>query len=566
MPRRAKLLALALGLATTSGLGIGHTAVGYVRDEGSYFEAARSYASWTSLLVQSPVRALSERARNEHFSPNHEHPALMKLAFGMSGRVFTRAPDDAELPSEHANAGMVPLFVEGAAMRLPAQILAGVGVATLFSLGHAMGGVLAGILCAGWFILLPHVWFHAGLACFDVPVAVATLLAAIAYRKSLGNRGWAIALGPIIGIAASIKHNAAFLPLVFAVHYTGCLVWSRARGGQRIRLGQMFPAPFVSMLVLALPTFVLLWPWLWSDPAGRLWQYLQFHREHAYYNIEYLGRNYNLPPLPISYPWVMTFATVPIALLVLALAGLVLRMRDDLREHVNGTHAGTFWAPLPNNAAKLDGLLWSLLAMFPIVLISLPWIPIFGGTKHWLTAYPFFAIAAAHAFRRITQCLALTGWLRFAPAAAVALLLTPSAMATRDSHPYGMSQYGPLLGGPRGGTRLGLVRGFWGHAVLPLLDTLVEHSQPPRPIYLHDMHELAHKQYVREGRWPQDTPPVPLQRARAALMFHELHMTTYEVDVWNELGTTAPVAVLELDDVPLTSLYLVGHANARAPE
>ena len=38
-------------------------------------------------------------------------------------------------------------------------------------------------------------------------------------------------------------------------------------------------------------------------------------------------------------------------------------------------------------------------------------------------------------------------------------------------------------------------------------------------------------------------------------MFHELHMTTDEVALWQQLGTTVPVQVLSLDDVPLTSLY-----------
>jgi hypothetical protein len=39
-------------------------------------------------------------------------------------------------------------------------------------------------------------------------------------------------------------------------------------------------------------------------------------------------------------------------------------------------------------------------------------------------------------------------------------------------------------------------------------------------------------------------------------LFHELHMTTDEVGLWQQLGTTAPAQVLSLDDVPLTSLYV----------
>ena len=53
------------------------------------------------------------------------------------------------------------------------------------------------------------------------------------------------------------------------------------------------------------------WPWMWADTLARLIEYLQFHREHAYYNMEFLGTNYNEPPMPLSYPFVMTLTTVP---------------------------------------------------------------------------------------------------------------------------------------------------------------------------------------------------------------------------------------------------------------
>jgi hypothetical protein len=116
-----------------------------------------------------------------------------------------------------------------------------------------------------------------------------------------------------------------------------------------------------------------------------------------------------------------------------------------------------------------------------------------------------------------------------------------------------MSQYAPLVGGPRGAADLGLNRGFWGHAVHELWPTL---PQTPAPIYLHDMHELARKQYEREGRWPAHLQPGALRRARSGLLFHELHMTADEVALWEQLGTTAPAQVVSLDDVPLTSLYV----------
>jgi hypothetical protein len=195
-------------------------------------------------------------------------------------------------------------------------------------------------------------------------------------------------------------------------------------------------------------------------------------------------------------------------------------------------------------------LIYALFAAFPIALIALPSTPIFGGTKHWITAYPFLALLAAEAWGRLWRLADLPRarrvWMQPALAAA---LLAPAAIGLRDAPNLGLSQYAPLVGGPRGAAQLGLNRGFWGHAVAGMVP-----EQPTR-LHLHDLHELARRQYAREGRWPNSVEPVPLSRAEAALLFHELHMTTHEVDAWNHFGTTAPTSVLELDDVPLTSLY-----------
>jgi hypothetical protein len=228
---------------------------------------------------------------------------------------------------------------------------------------------------------------------------------------------------------------------------------------------------------------------------------------------------------------VLTWATVPTGALLLALLGLALGLRRDLRpapvskdspsEHVPRTarpnlsprtrheppKASPRWsAPLAGRDRR-DGLLWALFAAFPLALIALPTIPIFGGTKHWLTAYPFLALAAASAWVALARAVRRAhGRWRHAPAVALALILVPGLWSTIDGHPYGLSQYAPLVGGPRGAADLGLLRGFWGHAVPP---ALLDPTRPGAPIYLHDLHELARLQYQREGRWPPGSAPAP---------------------------------------------------------
>ena len=89
--------------------------------------------------------------------------------------------------------------------------------------------------------------------------------------------------------------------------------------------------------------------------------------------------------------------------------------------------------------------------------------------------------------------------------------------------------------------------------LLPELEAAREQGRSA--LYLHDIHELARLQYAREGRWPEGLVPAPAGRAELGLLFYERHMLTYETELWRAQGSTAPSGLLELHDVPLTSLY-----------
>lgn len=556
--RRLWIAAL-LGLLSTLVLARASVDVGYVRDEGIYFAASRQYAAWASRVVHEPGKALARAERDRYFRVNHEHPALLKLLAGVSALAFAEppAPGTAE-DGIRDDGGLWPIMTEGAAMRLPAQAIAGLGVALLFATAAAWGGALAGLLAAGAFALLPHVAFHAQLHAFDVPVAVAMLAVVLAYRAAQRSRGWGLAAGLVLGVAIAVKHNALFLGPLLALHHGLTLLHARRRGFA-VRWRQWLPLSLLSMAVLGPLVAWLLWPWLWAEPVARVGEYFAFHRQHAYYNMEFLGTNYNQPPMPIAYPFVMTLATVPMVILVLALAGAVVSLRDELGVRSDEVLArGSIATPLPEGWPRGDATLLVIMAGFPLLLIAWPSTPIFGGTKHWITAYPFFALLAAKAWIALWRRLEAPRW---QATVVLALCLAPGAISTIDAHPFGMSQYGAVVGGARGGARLGLGRGFWGHAIareLPELPTWLGHA---RRLYVHDIHDLAVAQYRREGRWPAGVESVPISRAQAGLVFHELHMATWEYQLWEQLGVDAPTHVVTLDGVPLTSVYVEPRAR-----
>jgi 4-amino-4-deoxy-L-arabinose transferase-like glycosyltransferase len=553
MNRRLTLVAIAIAVLTTVLLAIGHRDVGYARDEGIYFAASRHYAAWFGDVVREPSKALTKAGRDRRFRVNHEHPALLKSAAGLSAALFARAPAEGTVDEDIVDTGgALPLMDEGAAMRLPAQLVTGIGAALLFVAAAHWGTAFAGLLAAAGFVLLPHVWFHAGLHAFDVPVATAILAVVLAYRRAQHSRRWAIVAGLLLGVAVAFKHNALFVGPLLALHHFTTLALAKWRDGRVVRPSQWIGLHLVSMATLGPLVALALWPWMWSDTFARIGEYFTFHRQHAYYNMEFLGQNLNQPPMPMSYPFVMTWATVPTVLLVLAIVGAVWLVRREWATKPATTDAGSFACPLPRGWSRHDGLLFVIMAAFPIVLIALPSTPIFGGTKHWITAYPFFALLAARAWTLLWQHISAPRWWQ---PAALGVVLLPAAISTIDGHPFGMSQYSPLVGGARGAADLGLGRGFWGYAIAPRLPVLAETLAGRQRLYVHDVHDLAVLQYRREGRWPQGVVPTPIVRAQAGLLFHELHMATWEYQLWEQLGTAAPVDVVTLDGVPLVSIY-----------
>lgn len=582
--RSPKLIALLLAIMSVLVLLRAERDIGYVRDEGIYFEASRRYGAWVARwLDDESGDANTPEVRDRYFGFNHEHPALMKLAAGVSARLLAAPPDPAiaeELAATRAGSakqhefqreiaalegGRWPLLREGAAMRLPAILLCGLAVALLYLAGRRVGhGKLAGLLAAGYFVLLPHVAFHASLHAFDVPIAVLTLCVALAWLEALRDWRWGLAIGPLLGVAIAVKHNALFLGPLLTLHLWLLLALEWRRSGQRPALRRALALPLWSMALLGPLTAIALWPWLWHDTFARIAEYFAFHGEHSYYNVEYQGLNYNRPPLPLGYPFVLTWATVPSVLLLLSTIGVLATLRGLAGRSRDAAPSSTdtdgFTKPLPNVASTTEPLLYVILSAFPLLLIAWPSIPIFGGTKHWLTAYPFMALLAAFAWGRLWLRARglLSPWprlVRLAPTVVLIAALIPSTWSTIHGHPFNLSQYSPLAGGTRGAARHGLQRGFWGHALVPLLEQGNELARGP--VYVHDVHRLSLDQYRREGRWPDWTPANP-SRASAGLYFPEMHMLSDEIELWEQLDTNTPAAVLTLDDVPVVLLYRRG--------
>ncbi|MFB6351572.1 MAG: ArnT family glycosyltransferase, partial [Bradymonadaceae bacterium] len=383
---------------------------------------------------------------DKHWSYNSEHPALMKTLFALSRLLF---------------ADSLGWLSGPLAMRLPAMATGAALVAGTYLFGRQVFGRLAGAVAALAVLAQPRLFFHAHLACFDVPITCFWLWVVYAYWRSLDHRGWAVACGLLFGLALSVKLNAFFLPVVLTGHWLATnwkeLRIRRADPGWSIRLPAI-PWALLAMALLGPLVFYATNPRFWFDTYSRVASYMAFHLNHVHYFVYYFGQNLKYPPLPGSYPWVMTVVTVPATILIAAgLGGVYAALTWDPIDWLGRWRTALAEGRLPDRRTgdpRATGFLLALNLVFPIALIAMPKTPIFGGTKHWMPAMPFLALFAGAgvilAFRLIRDRLDRAGLARVTALVTAVAVLGPAAYATAHIHPFGTSYYNEFIGSIRG--------------------------------------------------------------------------------------------------------------------
>lgn len=543
------LVAVALATAYTLWLLCTVHDLGYARDEGFYFHAADTYAKWFQLLFADPLNAIQQANVDRYWTVNREHPALIKSLFAGSRWLFHDALGWFEEP--------------GTSYRFVGMVMTSSAVALIYLWGRrafaeygAATSRAGAVVAAASFALMPRIFYHAHLDCFDMPVVAMWLLVSYVYWRSLdGSRAWAIAAGVCYGLMLNTKHNSWLLPFALVGHllyWRGFELWSALRlDGFRRALGRLPPALFW-MAGLGPLLLWLTWPWIWFDTFDRLREYVVFHTRHDYYNMEFLGRTYFEPPFPRAYAPLMTISTVPAVTLALATLGILCFARGAwraLRQRQIGAESST-------------QALW----LCCIVISYAPWIsnqsPIFGGAKHWTPAYPFLALFAGFAFVRVCQ-LAHESLprLRFAAveiALGVSVLVAPFVI-TADSHPWGLSTYTPIVGGSPGAATLGLNRSFWGYTTGAVQDQINEHAKRGDKVFIHDTAMASWNMLAKDGRVRRDLKPqLGVANSKLAIYHHEQHMSRVEHQIWVDYGTVRPFHVAGPDGVPVVWLYYRG--------
>jgi 4-amino-4-deoxy-L-arabinose transferase-like glycosyltransferase len=535
------------------------SAIGVPRDEGVYFRAAVDYVGWWRMLLERGRDALAQGAIDSAWGINHEHPVLMKTLFGVSWWVLHE--------KWHV------FHDASTAWRFPAMCTAGAALWMTYLFGARAWGRVAGFVAAALLGLVPQLFFHAHLACFDVPITAMWLACVYVHwrgtqaRGALATAAWALTAGVVFGLTLETKHNAWMLPAVLVPHalFVFARSWVRGPEGRR---HVVWPFGLLAMATIGPAVFYALWPYIWNDTRARLEWYANFHLNHEYYNIEFLGKNYFGPPSPPTYLPLLVVASVPTVTLLLFFVGAFDRLAAG-----GGRLAGWLGARLgrrgaagaggdPADASETD-LLVGLAIAVAIGPFFLPKTPIFGGTKHWMTAYPFLALLAGRGFAivqaSLRRALPRLGGARlaFADAGLVASVVLAPLAVTAHAGSFGLSAYVPLVGGTAGGADLGLNRGFWGYTTQ---DAAAEYLNANAPrgasVFISDTTWDAWARMQEEGRIRPDLRAAGGPGdAQYALVQHELHMNEVDYSIWEAYKTTAPAYVVTHDGVPIVSIY-----------
>jgi hypothetical protein len=364
----------------------------------------------------------------------------------------------------------------------------------------------------------------------------------------------------VYGLALETKHNAWYLPAALVPH--AALVCARSwlrRPGEARRV--VWPWGLLAMATIGPAVFYALWPYIWNDTRPRLEWYVNFHVNHEYYNIEFLGKNYFGPPSPTGYLPFLVVATVPAVTILLFFVGAFDRLAAGL-VRVRLWLGAQGLAPEAIDPQETDILIALVMgvAMGPFFL---PKTPIFGGTKHWMPAYPMMALFAGKGFQVVVASMrrALPGLegrhFALAVAGLVASVVLGPLAITAHAGSFGLAAYVPLVGGTAGGADLGLNRGFWGYTTL---DAAREYLDPQAPrgasVFISDTTwdawaRMQEDEGIRRDLRAAGTP----SDGQLSLVQHELHMNEVDYSIWEAYRTTSPVYVVTHDGVPMVSIY-----------
>jgi 4-amino-4-deoxy-L-arabinose transferase-like glycosyltransferase len=431
--------------------------IGITWDEPNYFTSSYRYLSWFGNVAEEPSDWWASIDR--YWEQSHEAPPFFKLWAGLfaGGAALLFGTEDLTLLGDAYRMSSYALFLLStyAAFRF---------VRSEFGAAAAWGTALS-------MPLIPVLFGFARLGQLDGAVASMYLVAALAMHRVLTRGGgWrTVGAGSLLGLAFATKLNV--FPLLPAA-----LLWAAIYS--RKSFVRLFACSCVGMVV-----FFGIWPWLWRAPFGRTWGFLTWtaglqNERFAYY----LGQWW--AGAPFHYPLVALVALVPLAVAVAAVIGVVRLMGE-----AHGPAAG-----------------WILLNLALVVAVAgSGLVPIYGGPRQFLAAFPLWALCAGVGIGWIASKL------RLRPAvtlAAYAVLSLPGILWTGTAN--SLEYYGEAVGLIPGARSLGFETTYLADTYKPAVEWVSAVAPQGATVYAQAGTHPVLESYRRIGQLRGDLRPAYL--------------------------------------------------------
>ncbi len=296
---------------------------------------------------------------------------------------------------------------------------------------------------------------------------------------------------------------------------------------------------FASYAVGAL-TFFAVWPWLWREPVGRFWEYLtwagglQDERFTYYLGTWWAGA-------PFHYPLVALVVFVPLVVAVAGVCGLCRLVRK----------------------ARKPAAGWILLHLALILAVAgSGLVPIYGGPRQFLAAFPLWAICAGVGLGWAASRLRLRR-----PAVPLALycaLALPGIAWTGAGN--SIEYYGEAVGLIPGARALGFETTYLADTYEPAVAYLNEEAGRGATVYAQAGTFAVLEAYRRIGELREDLRPAYLapiapdrhtvdDEPRPGSFFLFLPRQSIYTDQMLALEEKTPLYAYEKGGVPLVKVY-----------
>ncbi|MDX2037631.1 MAG: glycosyltransferase family 39 protein [Isosphaeraceae bacterium] len=416
-PPRAAWIERTLGIVAALAVVATLAAPGITIDEPLDVRPGRTYLA---TLAERGIDFFRPEVVDRVFADNAEHPPLGRWLLGIASKL-------GETVEIVLAGGPDPTGVYVRSGRLAPAVCFGLLIFTIVRETRRRKGETAAWAAGLAALAMPRLFAHAHLGALDLLITCfwvrAWFAADAAFASPRPGRAFAGA-GLAFGLALLTKIHAWLLPPLIAARW---VLVDRRR------------STFVGIVLWGLVgaiVFVAGWPWLWTDPVGRLARFLGTGVDRAVIRVFYFGTVYEDRAVPWHYPWVHFAIVVPLGLQLLGLGGVVVAWNQRRSD--------------PTDFRILAAIAY-LLAIFSTS------VAVYDGERLFLPVFPLWAVIIGSGFADMRARLVERRTLR----RGLDLFLAAQFLGLVSVFPYGLSYYDLSVGGLAGAEALGLETSYW---------------------------------------------------------------------------------------------------------